>query len=152
MTTNTRAGPSEPIAATATAPLEYWTLWYPKAAAKGMLFARGKLARCDALLVHAAPDVVTVEISDVHGNRLAYGADLRRTETSPMCLFHKDGRLIVRQDLWPEEGQIGLPVMVPGGEVGILESWWHSDDRKEWRWRVEYYNSIRREERTSWSH
>jgi hypothetical protein len=24
-----------------------------------------------------------------------------------------------------------------------LKSWWNADDRKEWRWQVEFYNQIR---------
>jgi hypothetical protein len=34
-------------------------------------------------------------------------------------------------------------VLLPGGEAGILKSWWNADDRKEWRWDVEFYNQIR---------
>jgi hypothetical protein len=33
--------------------------------------------------------------------------------------------------------------MLPGGEVGILLDWQHAPDQKEWRWKVEFYNSIR---------
>jgi hypothetical protein len=31
-------------------------------------------------------------------------------------------------------------VILPGGEVGTLVQWWHSDDRSEWRWQIELYN------------
>jgi hypothetical protein len=34
--------------------------------------------------------------------------------------------------------------MLPGGEVGILKSWWNAPDHKEWRWQVEFYNSLER--------
>jgi hypothetical protein len=34
-------------------------------------------------------------------------------------------------------------VLLPGGEVGILMSWWNADDRKEWRWQIELSNSVR---------
>jgi hypothetical protein len=34
-------------------------------------------------------------------------------------------------------------VILPGGEVGILKAWWNAEDRKEWRWHVELYNSLR---------
>jgi len=34
-------------------------------------------------------------------------------------------------------------VILPGGEAGILKAWWNADDRKEWRWQIEFYNQIR---------
>jgi len=45
--------------------------------------------------------------------------------------------------VWPSQDDIGRPVLLPGGEVGILKAWWHADDYKEWRWQIELYNSIR---------
>ena len=38
---------------------------------------------------------------------------------------------------------IGRVVILPGGEAGILKSWWNADDRREWRWQVEFYNQNR---------
>jgi hypothetical protein len=34
-------------------------------------------------------------------------------------------------------------VILPGGEAAILKAWWNAEDRKEWRWQIELYNSIR---------
>jgi hypothetical protein len=131
--------------------IEIWDLWYPKAAATGLSFARGRLDATEALLVHAAPDYLTVEVKDDEGNRLAFAQDLERTLQSPVCLLRKSGpstgsgrsASISREDLWPVERELGLPILLPGGEVGILLSWWNADDRKEWRWQIELYNSIR---------
>lgn len=50
---------------------ETWEVWYPKAAATGLLVGRGLLDATSRLLVHAAPDVITVEVSDESGTRLA---------------------------------------------------------------------------------
>ena len=33
-----------------------------------------------------------------------------------------------------------VPVLLPGGEVGILLSWWNAAGESEWRWQVEFYN------------
>jgi hypothetical protein len=123
--------------------METWEVWYPKAASTGLLHARGRLDATDALLVHAAPDFVTVEVRDDAGARLAFAQDLRRTLESPMCLLRRNGANITREDLWPLEEHIGLPVLLPGGEVGILTSWWNAPDLKEWRWQIELYNSLR---------
>jgi hypothetical protein len=123
--------------------METWDVWYPKAAAAGLLLARGRIDPTDRLIVHAVPDFVTVELSDDAGARRAFGQDLARTLVSPMCLLTVEGAAVRREDIWPGEEHIGLPVLLPGGEAGILLSWWNAEDRKEWRWQVEFYNSIR---------
>jgi hypothetical protein len=104
--------------------LQYWAVWYP-------------------ILLHAAPDVITVEVFDERGHRLAYGKDLERTQNSPICRICRDGSTVLREDTWPVQADIGSVVMLPGGEVGLLKSWWHAEDRQEWRWQVEFYNSLR---------
>ena len=122
---------------------ETWEVWYPKAAATGMLFARGRLDSTEVLLVHAAPDVITVEVRDNDGRRIAMSQDLDHTAQSPICRLKREGYQITREDVWPSETEIGLPVLLHGGEVGILKSWWNAPDRKEWRWQIELYNSAR---------
>ena len=123
--------------------LETWEVWYPKASAAGLLLGRGRLDPTAVLLVHAVPDILTVEVRDAGGARLAFGRDLERILTSPICRLTREGSSVRREDIWPTERDFGLPVLLPGGEVGILKSWWNADDRKEWRWQVELYNSIR---------
>jgi hypothetical protein len=122
------------------ASLQYWTVWYPKAAATGLLLGRGRLDATDHLLVHAAPDFLTVEVFDDSGRRVAYGQDLPQTQDSPMCRLRRvDGR-VEREDLWPTRDDLGSLVLLPGGEVGVLKQWWHAQDQQSWRWQVEFYN------------
>ena len=123
--------------------LEYWTIWYPKAAATGLLIGRGLIDPTDRLILHAAPDFITVEVTDQQGKRLAFGKDLKKKGDSPMCLLSKHDGQIVREDIWPTEELYGAPVLLPGGEVGILQEWWNAGDQKEWRWKVVFYNSLR---------
>lgn len=123
--------------------LQYWTAWYPKAGSTGLPFARGRLDATEHLLVHAAPEVMTVEVYNEAMQRLAFGQNLESTQSSPICLLTRNDNEIAREDIWPDGSHIGLPVLLPGGEVGILKSWWHAEDQKEWRWQVEFYNSIR---------
>ena len=119
---------------------QIWDLWYPRAAAQGLPFARGRLDATDVLLVHAAPDVLDVAVRDDDGRLLAQGKDLPRTADRPMArLTVRDGE-IAREDLWPVAEDIGRPVILPGGEVGILLDWWNAEDGSAWRWRVEFYN------------
>jgi hypothetical protein len=122
---------------------QYWAIWYPKALATGLLVARSFLDSTDSVLLHAAPEVITVEVSDAQGCRLATGEDLKMTQTSPMCCLRVEGDSVVREDVWPTQADIGARVILPGGEGGILKSWWHADDKKEWRWEVEFYNTTR---------
>jgi hypothetical protein len=84
-----------------------------------------------------------VEVYDELGNRLAYGKDLPQTLDSPICRLRIEGARVTREDLWPTAADYGRLVMLPGGEVGTLKEWWNAPDHKEWRWQVEFYNTIR---------
>jgi hypothetical protein len=119
---------------------QIWDLWYPKAAAQGLPFARGRLDATVRLLVHAAPETLDVAVRNDAGELIASGQGLERTGEFPMALLVvKDGG-IERDDHWPRSDEIGLPVILPGGEVGILTAWWNALDGSEWRWHVEFYN------------
>jgi hypothetical protein len=123
--------------------LQYWAIWYPKATATGLLVARGLLDSTDTVMLHAAPEVITVEVSDAQGHPLATGKDLEKTQTSPICRLKIEGAKVTREDVWPVPADVGTKVILPGGEAGILKSWWNAEDKKEWRWEVEFYNTIR---------
>ena len=120
--------------------LQLWDLWYPQAAATGVPFARGRLGATNVLWVHAAPPVLTVEVRNESGKRLAYAKDLPQTADRPMARLTISGEQITREDLWPTQNDIGQLVILPGGEVGKLISWWNAEDGSEWRWQVEFYN------------
>lgn len=120
--------------------IQIWDLWYPHGAATGVPFARGRLDATNVLLVHAPPESLSVEIRSEAGQRLAQGQDLARTADRPMARLTRRGEQIEREDCWPTEADIGRPVILPGGEVGLLRSWWHAADGSEWRWSVEFYN------------
>src|SRR4051794_18482665 len=110
---------------------EVWDLWYPNAAAQGLPFARGRLERTDVLLVHAAPPTMRVAVFDDAGKLLAAGDQLERTAERPMTRLMRHGIAITREDRWPSGTDIGRPVILPGGEVGILQSWWNAEDGSE---------------------
>ncbi len=122
--------------------LHYWTLWCP-GGATGIYFGRGALDPTDKLLVHAAPSLLNVEITAGKDRLLATANDLAASQESPICLLTWQGDQITRADLWPTAEHYGLPVLLPGGEVGILNEWWNAADQKEWRWQVTFYNTIR---------
>jgi hypothetical protein len=120
---------------------EEWDLWYPKAGATGLAFARGRIGQPAAvMLVHAAPEVLSVAVRAPDGQILAEGKDLPSTADAPITRLTRRGAQIVREDVWPTDQDLGLLVLLPGGEVGTLVQWWHADDHAEWRWQLELYN------------
>jgi hypothetical protein len=100
-----------------------WAIWYPNAAADGLLIA------------------IRVEVSDESGRRIAFGDQLElKGDSGPMTRLTRDGATITREDRWPAQGDLGDLVILPGGEVGRLTAWWNAEDGSEWRWSVEFYN------------
>jgi hypothetical protein len=86
---------------------------------------------------------VNIEIRDEDGNLIAKADDLHHPAVTPMSrLTIRDGT-IERENAWLGPEDIGSPVILPGGEVGILKEWWNADDEKEWRWVVEFHNNVR---------
>jgi hypothetical protein len=121
--------------------MEIWDLWYPNAAAQGLSFARGRMESTDIVWVHSAPDSIRVEVRDDDGRLLASGDQLGATTPDlPMTRLQREGSRIMRVDTWPSDADKGRTVILPGGEVGVLLSWWNSDDEQEWRWQIEFYN------------
>jgi hypothetical protein len=120
--------------------VELWDLWFPSAAATGLPFARGRLDATDVLLVHAAPEVLDVDARTDRGDLIAQGRDLKATASRPIARLTRCGTAIKREDCWPTAEDIGRPVILPGGEVGILTSWWNAEDESSWRWQVEFSN------------
>jgi len=123
--------------------LHYWEVWYPKAGSTGLLFARGLCESAERMIIHSPADVLSVEVYDDDRKLVAKGKDLPRTQQSPMCLLRIEGGAVVREDFWPTVADLGTLVLLPGGEIGVLREWWNAEDRKEWRWSAEFYNSIR---------
>ena len=124
----------------AQAELQIWDLWVADVGATGVSFARGRLNPTDVLLVHAAPAQLNVEVRSDAGQVVARGQDLPRTASTPIARLRCQGSQIHREDIWPGDDDLGTPVLLPGGEVGILQQWWNDPTEQEWRWQVEFYN------------
>ncbi len=121
--------------------LQTWELWYPEAAATGLLFARARIDPADVVWVHAAPPALAVTVRDGGGGVVARGRPLaRRGRRLPMTRLWRTGEQIDREDRWPAAADIGSVVILAGGEAAILKDWWNAADESEWRWQVEFYN------------
>lgn len=91
-------------------------------------------------LIHAAPARASVEVVDAAGHVVA-AADLdREGDYTPMTLIEIEDGTIRRSEIWPTDDHVGLPVLLAGGEVGLLKQWWHAEDHSWWRWSVEFSN------------
>jgi hypothetical protein len=121
--------------------METWDLWFPGAASTGLPFARGKMDPTEVLWVHAAPETLAVTVRDADGRVVAHGEPLERAgERLPLTRLSRRGGVVRREDRWPTDADLGAPVILPGGEVGVLTAWWNAPDGSEWRWSVEFYN------------
>jgi hypothetical protein len=120
--------------------IQIWELWVPKVSAAGLSFSRSRIDPFDVVLVHAAPEVLTVHVRSADGSLIAKGEDLKATLDSPMARLRCTGGKVEREDIWPGEEDIGRVVLLPGGEAGVLLNWWNAPDHSEWKWQVEFYN------------
>jgi len=118
-----------------------WEVWYPNAAATGLLIARARIDPTMVLWVHAAPERLAVTVREGDDHVIAHGEPLERVGPQlPMTrLAVRDG-IVTREDRWPTAADVGELVLLPGGEAGRLLSWWNAPDGREWRWSLELYN------------
>jgi hypothetical protein len=122
-------------------PIQTWELYFPEAAATGIEIARSRIDPTDVVWVHAAPAVLAVTVREGDDRVLARGGPLRRNgEQLPMTRLEARGGQVTREDRWPTDTDLGAVVILPGGEAGILKSWWNATDGREWRWSVEFSN------------
>jgi hypothetical protein len=125
--------------------LEIWDLWMPGPGATGLPFARSRIDAGNVgelVLVHAAPAVLNVTVTDPEGEVLALGRELKRGQKGPISYLRRQGRTVTLEDGWPRTEDLGRVVLLPGGEAGILKAWWNAPDHSEWRWQVEFYNHV----------
>ena len=118
-----------------------WELYYPEAAATGLPLARARIDPTEAIWIHAAPAVLAVTVREGDDRVIARGEPLTRAcAYFPMTRLARRGDAIRREDRWPTDADLGTVVILPGGEAGILKSWWNAPDGSEWRWTVEFAN------------
>jgi hypothetical protein len=119
-----------------------WSLRSNDGAMNGLEFARATTASgFKKILIHAAPTRLAIEIVDDLTLVIARADSLDREEDySPMTMLTIDAAVIRRREVWPDESFYGLPVLLAGGEVGILREWHHSADRSWWKWSLEFAN------------
>ena len=117
-----------------------WEIRNPDGASMGLEVARGRSGEHDVMLAHAMPERIDVSVTDENGGMVASARDLRHDAVTPMSRLTIDEDTIRRENVWPSDADLGLPVILPGGEIGLLTAWWNADDHSEWRWSIELHN------------
>ena len=117
-----------------------WYTWIVRApgGADGVVFARGRSAPLDRILVHAPPPTIDVEVFEDGERLVATGSDLRADDDAgPIQSVTVDDARVTRSSVDPVD-EVGAIVLLGGGEIGTLTAWEWSEDRSRWRWSVRF--------------
>jgi len=119
-----------------------WSLRSREGAMNGLEFARATTASgFNKALIHAAPAHLSVEVVDDFANVIVRAEKLDRVGAYlPMTLLTIEADALSRSEVWPDDSLYGVPVLLAGGEVGLLREWHHSKDHSWWRWSLELAN------------
>ena len=119
-----------------------WSLRSRDGAMNGLEFSRATTASgFTRALIHAAPAQLSVEVEDSREIVVARANDLDRIgDYLPMTMLILNGAEISRSEVWPDDSMYGLPVLLAGGEVGLLREWHNSEDHSWWKWSLELAN------------
>jgi hypothetical protein len=117
-----------------------WEIRNPDGGSQGLEVARGRSGEHDVLLAHAMPERIDVTVTDPEGSVKAAGRELAADRSTPISRLSIEGGEVRRENIWPTQADLGLPVILPGGEIGILTAWWNADDGSAWRWSLELQN------------
>lgn len=122
-----------------------WSLRSRDGGMNGLEFARALTAGgYERVLVHAAPALLSVEVRADDGTLVVAGDADRVGDYSPITALELRGTSLSRSEVWPGRADLGLPVLLPGSEVGLLTAWVHAPDHSWWRWSVEFSNHVGR--------
>lgn len=109
-----------------------WAVESSKDGERWRFFGKAWKKPGEPVLLHAVPRFVRFRPVEEDEWR----SPLERTGDHPMTLLRmEDG---VREDLWPGDEHVGLPLLFPGGEEGRLVRFQHSDDGGNWDYVVEF--------------
>ena len=111
-----------------------WAVETSKDGERWRFFGRGWAFPGEPLLLHAVPKLVRFRRADQKGAE--WCEPLERSGDEPMTLLRLDER--VREELWPGSEHVGLPVLLPGGEVGRLQGFEHAPDGSVWTYTLEF--------------
>lgn len=92
------------------------------------------------MIAHSLPERIDVLVRDDQDNVVATGKGLAGEEPTPMARLRVADGSVTRESIWPTDDDLGALVILPGGEIAELTSWWNAQDGNAWRWQVEFQN------------
>lgn len=107
-----------------------WAVETSRDGEKWRFLGKGWTKPGEPLLLHGASTFVRYKAVD----EKEFGNALERTGDEPMTMIDLESG--VRTDLWPSAEHQGLPVLLPGGEVGRLLRFEREGD--EFTWALEF--------------
>ena len=114
---------------------ECWIVETSKDGERWRFFGRAWKRPGEAVLLHAAPRFVRFRPDGEKEWRGPFESD----EPRPVTLLDmEDG---MRTELWPDERHVGLPMLLPGGEIGTLLRFEHTEDPERWIYALEFRGS-----------
>jgi hypothetical protein len=96
-------------------------------------FGKGWTQPGEPLILHGCSRFVRFRRTDQEAE---WCEPLERNGDQPMTLLRLEEG--AREELWPEEEHLGLPVLLPGGEEGRLLRFERSSEGDRWTWALEF--------------
>jgi len=109
-----------------------WAVETSRDGQKWRFLGKGWTNPGEPLLLHGASTFVRYKPED----QKDFGDALERTGDEPMTLLDLEHG--IRHDLWPTPEHQGLPVLLPGGEVGRLLRFDRDPGGDEFTWALEF--------------
>lgn len=115
---------------------ECWVVETSRDGERWRFFGRAWRAPDEPVLLHAAPRFVRFRrLLPVEEREWCEPLEADG-EGMPMTVLRLEER--TREDLWPDETHLGLPVVLPGGEEGRLLRFEHAPDGSTWSYALEF--------------
>jgi hypothetical protein len=114
---------------------ECWAVETSKDGERWRFFGRAWKSPGEPVLLHAPVRFVRFR-QLLPAEDSEWCAPLESSGEHPVTLVHMEDRR--RQDLWPDEQHVGLPMLLPGGEIGRLQRFEHAGDGATWRYVLEF--------------
>ena len=114
---------------------ECWIVETSKDGERWRFFGKAWKEPGEALLLHAVPRYVRVRPD----GDPEWREPLEATDDMPITLLRVEEG--VREELWPEAAHIGLPMLLPGGEIGRLLRFEYENEIDRWTYALEFRGS-----------
>jgi hypothetical protein len=114
---------------------ESWAVETSKDGEKWRFLGKAWKSPGEPVLLHVS--VPFVRYRRLHPTESEDWSEPLRTEGElPMTLVRMEEG--AREDLWPGEEHLGLPMLLPGGEAGRLQRFEHALDGSSWTYTLEF--------------